>query len=60
MNAQVKASRLRLTQRLLIAASDADPGLLTDDHWMKALSLVTALVVKANPEKKIKAVKKAA
>lgn len=34
---ELRKSRLRLAQRLLIAACDADKTLLYDEHWQKAM-----------------------
>lgn len=42
----VTASRLRLTQRLLVAASDLDPQLLKDEHWQKAMLHVAQLLAR--------------
>lgn len=40
-------ARLRLTQRLLIAAGDSDPGLHTDEAWQRSLCNVTQLCERA-------------
>jgi hypothetical protein len=54
---QTTRARLRLSQNLLIAASDANKGLLMDPHWQKALANTTALLRKAdNPNRKSRAV----
>jgi len=42
----IKLERLRLCQRLLIGALEADPSLNTDDQWQSAMAVVTALVQK--------------
>lgn len=43
---EVTGSRLRLTQRLLVAASDLDPQLLKDEHWQKAMLCVAQLLAR--------------
>lgn len=42
---QVRNARLRLVQRLLIAAADADPELKCDSQWTRCLASATTLCV---------------
>jgi len=58
----VTVSRLRLTQRLLVAASDLDQELLADDHWQKAMIHTASLLARtdAHPSRKIKVLKQLA
>lgn len=44
----VKLARLRLAQRLWIAAATADPTLNTDDNYLQALANITATLVKSD------------
>lgn len=49
--------RIRLAQRILVAASDQDPQLLTDHSWQKAMVHTGALLARAsvqNPEHRVK------
>jgi hypothetical protein len=53
----VTLCRIRLAQRILVAASDQDPELLTDHSWQKAMVHTGALLAKAelrNPARRIK------
>lgn len=53
---EITLCRIRLAQRILVCACDADPELLTDTSWQKAMVHTGALLAKADlmrPEKKL-------
>lgn len=46
IDVRVRIARLRLAQRCLINAAEADPELHTDVQWTRSLANVTALLVR--------------
>jgi hypothetical protein len=42
----ITAARLRLTQQILMAATESSPRLLEDEFWQRAMCATAALVAK--------------